>query len=53
MTSQLTTAELGAEFLHIVRDPRAAIHGLSEAWEGSKSNYNLAMAEDCTELASR
>lgn len=46
-------AELGVEFLHIVRDPRAAIHGMAELWQTSNNMIDRFMAEDCSDVASR
>lgn len=53
MGSKLSAAELGTEFLHVVRDPRAAIHGMSERWQSSGNKLEQAMAKDCSDMASR
>ncbi|CAM9433549.1 unnamed protein product [Ectocarpus sp. 6 AP-2014] len=50
---RLSTPELGLEFLHIVRDPRAAIHGMEELWEKSDNKMERSMARDCSDVASR
>ncbi|CAM9478890.1 unnamed protein product [Ectocarpus sp. 12 AP-2014] len=50
---RLSTPELGLEFLHIVRDPRAAIHGMAELWEKSDNKMERSMARDCSDVASR
>eukprot|EP00752_Nemacystus_decipiens_P005528 g5000.t1 len=50
---RLSTAEFGVEFLHIVRDPRATIHGLAELWETSTNTMDRSLAKDCSDLASR
>ncbi|CAM9726628.1 unnamed protein product, partial [Pylaiella littoralis] len=50
---RLSMAELGVEFLHIVRDPRAAIHGMAKLWQTSNNMIDRFMAEDCSDVASR
>ncbi|CAM9617682.1 unnamed protein product [Ectocarpus sp. 4 AP-2014] len=50
---RLSTPELGLEFLYIVRDPRAAIHGMAELWEKSDNKMERSMARDCSDVASR
>lgn len=53
MTPRLSAVEFGVEFLHIVRDPRAAIHGMTELLEKSNNNLDRSMAKDCSDMASR
>ncbi|CAM9846733.1 unnamed protein product, partial [Scytosiphon promiscuus] len=51
--SKISAEELGTEFLHVVRDPRAAIHGMSERWQSSGNKLEQALAKDCSDMASR
>lgn len=44
---------LKTEFLHVVRDPRAALHGIAQSWIHSKNEADQGNIKDCTNLAAR
>lgn len=50
---ELLAPSLNTEFLQVVRDPRAAIHGIADTWRDSRNKNDQATASDCTEMAAR